>query len=112
MGNAAWQWFDLLQQHGRNHEEEILPIILLSTEVVKCVFEWAANTSYKTSQAFLFWENSAYTKYIFSESSLVFFLCWDISLQTDSLAAELTTASSRGLFVLGTMASQLVITLS
>lgn len=54
MGNAAWQGFDLLQQQGRNHEEKTLPIIVLSTGVVKCVFERAANASYKISQAFLF----------------------------------------------------------
>ena len=34
--------------------KKILPIILLSTEAVKCMFERAANTSYKTSQAVLF----------------------------------------------------------
>lgn len=32
------------------------------------MFEQAADASYKTSQAFLFWENPAYTKYIFPVS--------------------------------------------
>lgn len=37
LGNAAWQGFDLLQQQGRNHDEKTLPIIVLSTGVLKCV---------------------------------------------------------------------------
>lgn len=104
----GWQRRDLLQQHGRNHGEKIPRLILRSAEVVERVFEQAANTSNKTPRAVLFWDNSAETKYVFPASPFLFFPCQAFSPQIGSGAARLEpSASSRGLFALRTVVSQL-----